>query len=379
MNIILLQANFKKALSVVSNITSKNISLPVLNNVQIRAIENKIELCSTNLEMGITYGVRGKMEEEGVVLVDAKTVNNYIQYLPNEKIFITQSGQAIKVVCANYKTTINGYNSEEYPLIPLVSANLKLTVSSADLKDALQKVVFAASSAEARQELTGVYFRINDDSLRVAATDGFRLSEVVIKAEKKEIADTKTVAEQLIIPSRTVQELIRILTIITADPEDLETGNLTEINIAENQVKLVAGSMQMVTRIIEGNFPDYQQIIPTSIICKAIMSKNELIRAVKTSSIFSKNDVNDVLFEIDSTEKCVISATGQLGENRVEIPAKIEGKAARVLLNYRYLIEGLQSINGESVRLSISGDNTPCLLEPNKEKDHICIIMPIKQ
>jgi len=373
-----LQENLKQGLLSVGHVASKNVNLPILNNVLIEARGGNIKMTATNLEMGIVSVVRGRVEEEGSFTVDSKIISDLISLLPNKKVDIKQKENNLLIESENYKTKIIGSGAEEFPLIPSVEKNVCYGVNIQEFKKALGKIIFAVSTSETRIELTGVLFYFNNNKLVMAATDSYRLAEKQsnVRAEGKGVQEAK----KIIIPAKTLQEVTRIL---SGSREEAGDANNEEIKIyiSENQIMFCVGSTELVSRLIEGQYPDYKQIIPTASKTRVIINKNELIRAVKMASLFSRSGINSVNLDFPKNKnKAVVSSElGQTGENVAELDAEVSGEDNGVVVNHRYLLDGLNNIEGENVKIEIIDSNTPCLLKEEKDADYLYVIMPIKQ
>jgi len=369
-----LQENLKQGLFITGHLTGKNQNLPILNNILIEAKQGNIKLVSTNLEIGISSTIRGKVDQEGSFTVDAKILSDYVNLLPNQKIDIGLNNNSLTISCDSYNTKVKGQSSEEFPLIPVVERGNSCKVSVQVLRKALSQVVFAVSTNETRVELTGVLFSLNNKELVLAATDSYRLAERKIGIKESNI-DNVTV----IVPAKTIQELVRI---ISGGKEDV-AGELEDVEmfIYENQILFVYGSTEIVSRLIEGQYPDYHQIIPGQAKTKALIEQQQFIKAVKSASLFAKTGINDINLDFPKNKGQVIvsSASGQAGENIVEVSGKIEGEDNFVVVNYRYLLDGLNTIGGDEVAIEIVDGNTPCLLRPANTSDYLYIVMPIKQ
>jgi len=376
MKISSLQENLKQGLSIVNHIAGKNVNLPILNNVLIEVIDGKIKLITTNLEIGITSYVRGKIEKEGKTTVDSKIISDYISLLPNKKIEIELSSDNLKIKSENYKTKLKYQDAEEYPLIPKVDSENYYKVNTEEFRKALSQVVFAVSTNENRLELSGVYFGLESNKIILAATDSYRLAEKEIKAKKEGGEENK----KIIIPAKTLQEIIRILSSIKENSENKDTNEML-IYFSDNQVLFKIGATELVSRLIEGQYPDYKQIIPGNSKTTAIINKNELIKAVKASALFSKTGINDVSLDFPGgkNQTVLTAESGQTGESVVEINSSVVGDDNGVVVNYRYLLDGLNSIDSENIKIEMIDNNTPCILKPEKDDDQIYIIMPIKQ
>lgn len=375
MKFISVQENLKKGLSIVSHGTGKNINLPILNNILIKAHNNSIELISTNLEIGIIHKLRGKVEEEGEFTVDAKIITDYVNFLPSENVEIEEIDGELKIECENYKTKMKGDSSKEFPLIPTVDQSNYYSCGVSDLKKALNNVVFAVSNSENRIELSGVMFDFDDNKLILVATDSYRLAEKSITM--KSSADFMN--QKLIVPARTVQELLRILSSYSNEDLAFEKEGAVRISISENQILFTIDSVDLVSRLINGQYPDYKQIIPDKSKTELSTNRNELLRAVKAAAIFSKTGINDVNLEFKNNKIIISASSGQSGESRVDVNAEITGIDNEVAINYRYLVDGLNNIDSENVKMKIVSSNTPCILTSEKEDNYLYVVMPIRQ
>lgn len=375
MKLSTLQENLKSGLSLVGHIAGKNINLPILNNVLIEVAGGNIKLVTTDLEIGITTYVRGKIEKEGAFTVESKIISDYIGLLPNKKVDIEKKENKLIIKCENYKTVVKGMSSEEFPLIPKVDKKIYFKVKIDEFKKALSQVIFSVATSETRIELSGVLFNFNKESLVLAATDSYRLAEKEIKI----ITNTEE-ERKIIIPAKTLQEIIRILSGVKGE-EINEGSDEIQFYLSDNQILFTVGNTEVVSRIIEGQYPDYKQIIPNKNQTTAMVNRVELIRAVKAASIFSKSGINDINLDFPQGKNKIIisSASSQTGENITELDAPVNGSDNGIVINYRYFLDGLNNIDSENVKLEITNGSTPCVLKPEEEKNYLYIIMPIKQ
>lgn len=374
MKIISLQENLKQGFFTVGRIAGKNNNLPILNNILIKAEKGNIKFITTNLEIGIVSTVRGKIEIEGSFTVDSKIITDYISLLPNKKVCLELKDKELIIDSENYKTKIRGQSAEEYPLIPEVEKDVCFSADAVEFKKALSQVIFAVSTSESRLELSGVLFNFSKNNLVIAATDSFRLTEKKIKLKKYNDGEKK-----IIIPAKTLQELLRIL----SGGGEIINNEEKEINfyISENQILFTYGLTELISRLIEGQYPDYEQIIPNSLKTTSRINRAELIRAVKAASLFSKIGINDINIDFPANKnKAVISAvSSQTGENITEIEAVVKGDDNSVVINYKYLLDGLNNMDCETVDVEVIDNNTPCIIKPEGGEDYIYIIMPIRQ
>ncbi len=362
-----LQENLNKGLAHVGHLASKNVSLPILNNIMIQCENGAIKLSATNLEVGVNTIIRGKVEAEGKLTIPARTISDYVSLLSDSKVEVVSEGLELKIATKNARTTIKGQSADEFPLIPKIEHKNPYQVHTKDLKKALNQVVYAVAQDESRPEISGVFFSFSGNYLTVVATDSYRLAERKIKL----VQPAKETVE-LIVPTRTIQELTRII------GEGAET---VEMYFTENQILFVCEGIELISRVIEGRYPDYKQIIPQEHKTLATFDKEEMIKAVKSAALFSKSGINDVSLKIqpDKHQLVVASTNAQLGESITEVPAEIEGDANEGVFNYRYLIDGLQNLDVDGVMLALIDGANPGTLRAKSGTDFLYIIMPIKQ
>ncbi len=376
------QENLNRGLLISSHIASKNINLPILNNVLFKAEGGIITLLATNLEIGIKCEVRGKIEEDGAVTLPAKLFADYVSSLPNDKIDLSLQDQTLEIKCKNYETRIRGASTSEFPLIPEVAKETAYSLDIGKFREAVNQVVFATSTNEIRPEISGLLMHFDGQKKKVvvAATDSYRLAEKTMGLASGENVNSRDV----IVPARTMQEVLRILSVFR-DSEDPETPNLVKIYLAENQIMFSLNGVDLVSRVIDGQYPDYKQIIPANWETRAGFNRNELIKVVKTASLFAKPGIFDVTFGFKPGKEKVgelvlSSANSQFGENTVKLEAEIEGKENEITLNYRYLLDGLGAMESEEVVLELTSADSPSLLRPKAEgADYLYIVMPIKK
>lgn len=374
MKLIALQKNLKQGVFVSSFLTGKNNNLPILNNLMLSATNGVIRLLATDLEVGVINTIRGKIEVDGLFTVDAKIFSNYINLLPNQKVVLEVKDGNLLVESDNYKTKIKGENAEEYPLIPEVVNEQYYLVKLEDFKKALAAVLFSVSFDESRLALSGVLFSIEKDMLFLVGTDSYRLAEKQITVKRFGAEDDIKV----IVPTKTLQELVRIT---SGDYSDDKSADEIKIYINDSQIAFRFDSVEIVSRLVDEQYPDYKQIIPTNFKTKISLDKQELVRAVKAAAIFSKAGINDVNLDFltDKGNLVISAASGQTGESIINLPVKIDGPDNSVTINYKYLIDGLSHINNELVKIEIIDSNSPCLFKPAAEEGYLYIIMPIKR
>ena len=357
------QENLTKALNVVGRVASGKTPLPILNNILLRTDNNRLLLAATNLEIAITQYVGGKIEEEGAITVPARLMQEFVSNLPKGNVLLSTDGSKLHVQADHYKSTINGMAADEFPSLPIVTNEQKIVLPSMLLKRAIQQTVLVASSDDTRPVLTGVYAHSFEGKLYLAATDGYRLAERVLGTAPQEL--------QAIIPADTLQEVLRVL---TDDVDEIE------FRFDEAQVRIQLGEIEIVSRLIDGTFPNYRQLIPASSDIAATLDKDEFARITKIASLFARESGGSVTVDVDDIGKKVSinSVASQVGENSSEVEATVTG-GGQVTLNSRYLLEALGCIDEKQVTFAFSGKLSPCILTATSDKaEYKHIVMPLK-
>lgn len=365
--------NLQTGLAVTSHLSTKNIQLPILNNVLVVAKNGNIRLTSTNLEIAVSCLIRGKIEEEGEITIPAKLLYDYISLLKEEKINLWTEENTLNIEAGDYKTKINGLPSSDFPLVPAVSTERNFVLPADLFRQALSQVIFSVASNESRPELSGVFLNFSHNEVVLVATDSYRLSEKKIKTPNNVTND-----KAVIIPARTMIEVNRVLSLFKDSPE---TPQEIQISLSENQAVFNFASVELISRVIEGNFPDYQQIIPKSFQSEAKVNREDIINAIKTASLFSRSGLFDVTITISSSGLIrVAAADATRGENNTETKATVSGSGGAITLNFRYLLDGLQVMETPDVLFQITDGSSPCLLKPvGGESQYLYIVMPIRQ
>ncbi len=365
--------NLSKALALVIGVAGKNTNLPILRNVLIRAMEQKVELVATNLELAIISNLRAKVEVPGVFTVPARTLTDFVNLLSEEKVEISLKDNEVEVVCGRSSTKIKGASAEEFPVMPTVGEGKGYVVDIEVFKKGLGQVFQAASKNEIRAELAGVLFNFNDEAgmVTMAATDSYRLAEKKIKLIQGEEK------ARVIVPARTAQEINHVLSL----SKGLDNEKNVRLLLTDNQIMVRCNDAELVSRLVDGQYPDYTQIIPKEFKTTAEFSTSQITKEIKAASLFTTVGINAVNFEFDPTVASIrISSTStQTGEHTSEVPAEIKGEKNKILLNHRYVLDGLANIDEENGVLRVINAESPCILAPKEDKNFVYIVMPIRQ
>ena len=365
MKLVILQSNFAKALAQVSRIVGNRTTLPVLSNVLISAAKGKIKFSATDLEVGITTSTIGKIETEGALTLPARLLSDFILNNRDESIEISTEGTIATLKSARFEATIHGIAAEEFPTVPEPPKDSLAKIPAKDLIDALKKTVFAAATDETRPALAGIYFQFDGTTLTLAATDSYRLAE-------KKLTLTESVAEKkIIVPARTMNEVMRIAAID-------ESGEIL-ISPEENQIAFKIADTVIISRLIEGSFPPYQQIIPADFKITAKMPLNELLQAVKMSSLFAKDSANNnVKISLDDKTLTVSSIASQAGSANSKVAAEITGGKLEIAFNARYVLDILNVLTDEKIEIDFNDGASAGVVKSASDNQYLYIIMPLR-
>lgn len=369
MKIVVLKENLKNSLESISGIIEPKTNLPILKNFLLCAEKNKIVISVTNLEIGVNYQINGKILDEGKLSVPLMFFLAVINNLNAEKFTLETKKNNLLIKTENYQAEIFGSKPEEFPIIPKIT-NFEnyIELNTGNLKESFLKIKNSIQHSEIRPEISGSLFDISESNLTLVGTDSFRLGEKIIYSDQVKNILKEPVS--VIIPLKTIEEVLKIF---KNDQENLR------IYLEANQVLFKTERQEIISRLINGNFPEYKNIIPKEFKTEILINKEELINGLKITGLFT-SQVNEVKLKVGDNLKYLelYSGEGGLGENQYLIPAKIKGEIVNIVFNYRYLIDGLKVINEKEVFLGLNKENQPIMVKSLKETSFFYILMPIK-
>lgn len=382
MKVTCTQENLARALSHLERVVGKQMTLPILSNFLIETEKGRLKISATNLEIGVIVSIGAKIEKEGKITVPAKILSTFIHNLPSGDILtLEEDNQHLKVVSTAYQIRIKGMDGKDFPIIPQYKSEYQYVFPAQVVKNALARLLFCVSVNEARLELTGVCVSFTEDGLYLAATDSFRLAEEIIPLEKKGLVSVEKVNKDatLIIPNKVLHELSRVIS-----PES------TEIKMAleENQIFFEVDGVEIISRVINGKYPDYQQIIPKNFTTKVIFERQEFQRAVKIAGALSSYSTGEIalVFDKDSKTCTFLSQSQEIGENKTVLPVGyVSGEGSLTMVfNPRYVLEGITVLTTEKIVFCANNPSTPALLqmvnsEEVPDKRYLYIMMPIRK
>ncbi|MBQ7201995.1 DNA polymerase III subunit beta [Candidatus Saccharibacteria bacterium] len=364
MEIEVTQEKLSKALNNVSRIAVGRVTLPILNNVLIRVLDNKVSLVTTNLDMAIIDYLPVSNCKDGVITVPAKLLAEFVSNLPRgEKIKITEKNNKITITAGKYKSTINGSPADDFPELPEIEEKsaviFKLGID--EFKNGVSQVAIASSNDMTRPALTGIYFNTNDKTLAIAATDGYRLAEkILVKNVQSEVG--------VIVPASSLQEVLRS---INDDMEEIE------MSFNDDLARFRMGEIEIISKLIDGSFPDYRRLIPKDNNIKLELSREELVRVTKLAALFAKSVNGAIVCEAKKPDSFSIkSVASELGENdsKIETEVKNEGK---INLNSRFLTDALNALEEKDIIFEFANSISPVVLRNKKNNNYTHIIMPL--
>lgn len=373
MKVSVLQENLAHGLNIVSRAVSTRSTLPVLSNVLVATDEGRLRLSATNLEMGITYWTGAKIEEEGSITVPARTFAEMVNTLTDQQVDMSLSirTQTLNIRSGSSTTDLKGIDAQEFPPMPVADISDGIQINIADLKEMIQQVVFAASTDEARPILTGVLVTVQGNIITMASADGFRLS-----VRKADLSSSISRPVSAVIPAKALGELARIMT----DGEQAVTMLLPP---GRGQVIFRLKDIELVSQLIEGTFPDYEQIIPRSYQTRSVLSTSAFLKACKQAEIFAREGSHIARLNImpgGELQPGTVEISGQseeTGSNQTVVDASIEGQPLLVAFNVRFLREVLDVLRTPDVALETTADTAPGVIRPVGDDNYLHVIMPM--
>jgi DNA polymerase-3 subunit beta len=368
------QRALAEGLAVVERAVPSKSPLPVLSNILLVTDEGRLKLVANNLEMAISAWVGADVADEGAVTLPARLLSDFVSTLVggDVQMELKPGTKTMQLKCGRYEANINGIDAEDFPAVPSVGDGPRSRIPAKTLRSAINQVAFAAATDETRPVLSGVLVTLESDQLTMAAADGFRLAVRTV-----EVAEPVAEKLSLLVPARTLIELARII----ADSDDPVEIAATP---SRNQVMFQYPGLLVVSRLIEGQFPDYQRIIPQSYQTRVVLPVSDFLQATKTAAVFSRDNSNIVRLAVaPSGEELVpgrvdvLASSAEMGDNAGQLDGSVEGEETQIAFNVRYLRDALEAVNSGEVALEITGPTSPGLLKPVAGAGHLHVIMPM--
>jgi DNA polymerase-3 subunit beta len=366
MEITVTQENLTKALTSIGRVASSKTQLPILNNILLRTDGNRLLVAATNLEIAATQYIGAKITKPGAITVPARLITEFTSNLPKGSVDLKVVNENIHISSGKYKSIINGVIADEFPELPTINekSSIQYNINIDEFKQAVNQTIIATSTDSSRPVLTGVYWHSHEGDLYLAGTDGYRL------AERKMIKTKSNISA--IIPTTTLQEVLRVIT---------DETNEVDILFDETQVRFRLNESEIISRLIDGNFPDYRQLVPQKSDTNITLKKEDFVRVIKIASLFARESGGSITITTDK-EKGLISVhsiASQLGENTSEVDAEIDTDG-QITLNSRYINEALNVIESDGdIEFNFSGKLAPSIIKAKGDAvNYYHVVMPLK-
>ncbi|MEZ4210782.1 MAG: DNA polymerase III subunit beta [Candidatus Paceibacterota bacterium] len=357
--------SIKEVVTQVEKIVSKNSTLEVLNSVLITAKGKSLTFKATNLSLGIEVEIPANIEKEGEIAILGSVLYNSIVNLSNNKIItLTQKDNNLVISNKNSSVTLKSVPKEDFPTLPAVEGD-SFEISSTELLEGIKAVYYSSSVSDIKPEISSVYFYTNENKIYFVSTDSFRLAEKNI--ENKKEADISSI----LVPYKNILEILKVLSSLNDD---------IKVTYNKNQISFQSSGLFLTSRLVDGIFPDYRQIIPKEFETTVILLKDDLQNALKLSNIFS-DKFNQITLSVKPSEKKleIYSENKDVGENRTLLEGSLNGKDIDININLKYLLDCFQSISEDSISLNFNGSNRPIIVKGNSDKSFKYLIMPMNR
>jgi DNA polymerase III subunit beta len=365
MQFLVLQENLQKALSSVGKNVTVKTQLPVLGNILLETEEGRLKISSTNLESSVTYWVGASVDNDGAITVPARLITELVSTFRHDKIEFSLDGEVLKLKSGDSEATLSGIAASEFPPLPKVGKNKVASLKKEYLEKNLPLVLISASLDEGRPILTGIRLGKNKDKLIMAATDGYRLSV-------KQLPVLFDFEDSLVIPAKAFSEVYKAMIDTKAPNVDFCFSE------DKNQIIFFLPDIQIATRLIEGEYPAYEKIIPPTFTTRVILEKEDFLRAIKFAAVYARESANIIKIKIGD-EKIIVSAnTPQIGENRSSVAGKIEGSGGEVAFNVRFLLDLLNVYEEDEIAFEMTGPLSPGVFKNPQDESFLHIIMPVR-
>ncbi len=372
MKLSCLQENLSKGLGIVSRAVATRTTLPITTNVLLATDQGRLKLVATNLEIAIVTWVGAKIEEEGAITVPSRVLGEFVNSLPNDQVDLklAPATKSLEIKCARFEARISGMDAEDFPPIPEIDEGTVARIDAGVFSQSLTRVVFAAATEDSRPVLTGVNADFDGKMVTLAAADGFRLS-----VDKVALLEPVAESVSVIIPARALTEVNRLI-------GDSSDPVVITVNPAKSQVLFTMDNVRLISQLVQGNFPNYSQLIPQGHSTRTLVDAEEFLRATRAASIFARDASGIVRLQVDPGDnglgRLTISARAEeVGDDQGDIDAKVEGEEAKIAFNAKYLSDILSVLAKGEVVLETTNPSSPGLIRPGGDTDYVHVVMPM--
>ena len=371
MKVICLQENLARGLQIAGRGVSTRTTLPILSNVLLRTEGGRLKLTATNLEVGINYWVPAKVEDDVAITVPAKLFTDFVNALPPGPIELSLNvrTKTIHIKSGPYEANMKGLDAEDFPIIPVIAERPTTRIAQNVLRRMINEVAFVAATDDSRPVLTGVLTTFDGDQIVMAAADPYRLS-----VRNGPLLDRIAEKVEVIIPAKSLFEVARII-------EDVDAPVQISITPNRSQVIFHIEDADLVSRVIEGQFPNYRQVIPATSSTRVVVPRDELLKATRLASYFARDAANIVRFQIDPSSESplvVSAAAAEVGDNTGRIDATVEGQPTTIAFNSRFVQDALGSLAAPEIALELGGPLAPGVVKIVGDDSYLHVVMPLR-
>lgn len=350
-------------ISTVQKAVTGKSTMPILNGILLKAVNNEIVLTGSDIDLSIQTKVKAEILEEGSIVIDAKIFGEIIRKLPNDDVHInTIDNNSIEILCQKSRFTLIHMNAEDFPVLPNINENMIFSVSQKILKHMIRETIFATAQDETRPVLTGVLFEINNKNLNLVALDGYRLA---LRSEQLNTDNTISA----VIPGKTLNEVSKIL------EDDDENVNIT---FTPNHILFSLGETKIISRLLEGEFIKYNSIIPQEFNLKVVAKRGELLHCIERASLMAKDSNTNLIKLSIEDENMIITSNSQLGMVREEMSIILQGQSLQIAFNSKYLIDVLKIMEEEEITLEFSSSVSPCVIKNKDINNCTYLVLPVR-
>ncbi len=361
----------KGVTTVLSAVAAKN-TMPILANILLEAKEKRFEFVATDLDMGIRMSVPAEVVDKGSITINARKLSDICRELPDASVDIeTDETQKLTLVCQKSQFKIHGLPKDDFPILPEVKKDKAFKLKGTLLQEMIRKTLFAVSTDETRYVLNGVFFQLEGGKARMVATDGHRLAFIQKKLEGK--TDDKV---SMIIPTKALNEVTKLVAEASKGKENEDVT--VEIMATENQVKFVINGVEVVSRLIEGQFPNYEQVIPKEAGKKIDITTSELAAATRRVSILASEKSNSIKYKFAPGKTIISANTPDMGEAKEEMDLNFEGEEIAIAFNGKYVLDVLKNVGTDITVVELTQALNPGVFRPKSDTDYLCVIMPMR-
>ncbi len=366
MELICRHEKLNQALSLAARVVPSRSELPILNNLLLRTEEAHLAILATNLQLSLYFQIPAEIKSAGAITAPASALQAYVSSWPRDKVEIKLEGSKLQLKDERAEASFVTMPADDYPTFPQKKEEDLFRFQTETLAYLIKKVKFSTAIEESRPVLTGILVKVKENEVTMVSTDGFRLSEV-----RGKLKTPSTIERSFIIPVAAFQELEKLFSAGSDEVRFYLTQD-------ENQIIFDLLHLQLATRLLEAEYPDYEKILPQDFQLNAVVSQRELLQALRSVAIFAQHNGQTVYLTFDKDHLTLAAQSAELGSTRIELPAEIKGGPLKMAFNVNFLREGVEAIDGEELKLEAKDPLAPIKLSAPEQKDYFHIIMPIR-